>query len=78
MLKKLLALSVVLLIVALLAAPAYAQVADPMLEPGSDEYLINLFGVDGDITPFCENIQPGSEAGWMAVYPNLGGLCGWE
>jgi hypothetical protein len=78
MLKKLLALSVVVLVVAFPAAPAYAQVADPMLDPGSDEYLINLFGVDGDITPFCENIEPGSEAGWMAVYPNLGGLCGWE
>ena len=78
MLKKLLALSVVVLVVALLAAPAYAQVANPMLEPGSDEYLINLFGVDGDITPFCENIQPSTEAGWMAVYPNLGSLCGWE
>ena len=78
MLKNLLTLSAVLLLVALLAAPAYAQVADPMLEPGSDEYLINLFGVDGDITPFCQNIEPGTEAGWMAVYPNLGGLCGWE
>jgi hypothetical protein len=78
MLKKLLTLSAVLLLVALLAAPAYAQVADPMLESGSDEYLINLFGVDGDITPFCQNIEPGTEAGWMAVYPNLGGLCGWE
>jgi hypothetical protein len=78
MLKKLLTLSAVLLLVALLAAPAYAQVADPMLEAGSDEYLINLFGVDGDITPFCQNIESGTEAGWMAVYPNLGGLCGWE
>jgi hypothetical protein len=78
MLKKLLALSVVVLVVALLAAPAYAQVANPMLEPGTDEYLINLFGLEGDITPFCENVEPGSQAGWMEVFPNLGNLCGWQ
>jgi hypothetical protein len=76
MLKKLLALSVVVLVVALLAAPAYAQVANPMLESGTDEYLINLFGLEGDITPFCENVEAGSQAGWMAVFPNLGNLCG--
>ena len=83
MLKKLLAWvlawGVVLLVAALLAVPAFAQVASPTLTWGSDEFLTNEFGgVNGDITPFCQSILPGGQAGWVKMFPNLGGLCSWQ
>jgi hypothetical protein len=82
MLKKLLAWvlawGVVLLVAALLAVPAFAQVANPMLPFGSDAFLTNEFGdANGDMTPFCQSIQPSAQEGWMKVFPNLSGMCGW-
>jgi hypothetical protein len=78
-LNKLLAIGVALLVAALLSVPAFAQTANPMLEPGSDEYLINLFGdANGDITPFCQSIQTSTQTVWGAVFQNLPGLCGWS
>jgi len=83
MLRKLLAWvlawGVVLLIAALLAVPAFAQVASPTLTWGSDEFLINEFAnLDGDMTPFCKSVLPASQQGWKNLYPNLAGLCGWQ
>ena len=78
MFKKLLAWLAVLLVAALLALPASAQVtADLTVEWGSDQWLTNQFGVRGDIQPFCETIgqDPDELAGWLAQFPNLANVC---
>ena len=78
MLKKLLVSSAVLLVAALLAVPAFANPADLSVEWGSDQWLINEFGVNGDITPFCQSIKPADQANWAMQYPNLPASCGWS
>jgi hypothetical protein len=78
MLKKLLVSSAMLLVVALLAVPALANPADLSLEWGSEQWLINEFGVNGDITPFCQSIKPDAQASFAQQYPNLPSLCGWS
>ena len=78
MLKKLLVSSAVLLVAALLAVPALANPADLSLEWGSEQWLINEFGVNGDITPFCQSIKPDAQASFAQQYPNLPSLCGWS
>jgi hypothetical protein len=80
-LKKLLAVVVVALTAAVMAVPAFAQSADLTLEWGSDEWLINQFGDEnGDVTTFCNTLaqNPDVQAGWVAEFPNLPGLCGWS
>ena len=68
----------VLLATVLLAVPAFAQVANPTLDWGSNAFLTNEFGdANGDMTPFCQSVQPSAQQGWMKVYSNLGSMCGW-
>jgi hypothetical protein len=76
-LNKLLAIVMVLLIAAVMAVPAFANPADLTLEWGSVPWLINEFGVNGDVTQFCQSIQPDAQAGWKAQFPNLPSVCGW-
>jgi hypothetical protein len=78
MLKKLLAWGSVLLIAALLAVPAFADPADLSSEWGSNQWLIDQFGVNGDITSFCQGIKRKDQATWTQEYPNLPALCGWS
>src|SRR5438270_2441851 len=78
MLKKLLVWGSVLLVGALLAVPAFADTADLSKEWGTDDWLISMFGVNGDITPFCEGIKRKDQPTWAQEYPNLPGLCGWR
>lgn len=68
-----------LLVAALVAMPAFAQAnTDFGAVWGSDQWLIDQFGVNGDITPFCNTIsqKPDSKAQWEAEFPNLTDLCG--
>ena len=78
--KKLPVWGAVLVVAGLLAAPAFAQTADLTEAWGSDQWLINQFGIKGDITPFCQTVEqkPDAEAGWVAQFPNLADLCGWS
>src|SRR3954447_10809241 len=77
MLKKLLAWGSVLVVAALLAVPAFADPADLSSEWGSDQWLIDQFGVNGDITSFCKSIKRKDQSSWAQQFPNLPGLCGW-
>src|SRR3954471_6922242 len=78
MLKKLLAWGLVLLVAALLAVPAFADPADFSSEWGSDQWLIDQFGANGDITSFCKGIKRKDQPSWTQQFPNLLGLCGWS
>ena len=82
MLRKLLAMIVVLTIAAAMAVPAFAQtLPDLSLEWGSEEWLINQFGDEyGDVTLFCETAGQSADtiAAWGAAFPNLYDLCGWS
>ena len=78
MLKKLLVWGSVLIVAALLAVPAFAQTAiDLNTEWGSEKWLINQFGVNGDISQFCQTIgqDPAERAEWLAQFPNLANVC---
>ena len=79
MLKKLLVWGMVLVVTASLAVPAFAQAtADLNTEWGSDQWLVSQFGVNGDISPFCQTIgeDPDALADWLAQFPNLANVCG--
>jgi hypothetical protein len=78
MLKKLLAWGSVLVVAALLAVPAFADPADLSSEWGSDQWLIDQFGANGDITSFCKSIKRKDQTSWRQQFPNLPGLCGWS
>ena len=78
MLKKLLVWGSVLIVAALLAAPSFAQTAtDLNTEWGSEKWVVNQFGVDGDISPFCQTIgqDPTERAKWLTQFPNLANMC---
>ncbi len=78
MLKKLLVWGMVLVVTASLAVPAFAQaMADLNMEWGSDQWLVSQFGVNGDISPFCQTIgeDPDALADWLAQFPNLSNVC---
>lgn len=77
MLKKLLVWGMVV-VTASLAVPAFAQAtADLNTEWGSDQWLVSQFGVNGDISPFCQTIgeDPDALADWLAQFPNLANVC---
>lgn len=83
LLKRLIALITVLLIAAVMAAPALAQqVADAGLyEWGSSEWLSSHFGDEnGDLTEFCLTAgqTPETQAAWTAQFPGLASECGWS
>ena len=85
MLKKLLAVTVVLSMAALMAVPTLAQTtapanADLTLQWGSEAWFRNQFGVNGDITGICNTIGQNSatEASWTAQFPDLPQWCGWN
>ncbi len=78
MLKKLLVWATVVGVAGLLALPALAQTTSDLSVPwGSDQWLINQFGVNGNMTKFCNTItqDPSKEAGWLQQFPNLADLC---
>ncbi len=78
MLKKLLVWGMVLVVTASLAVPAFAQTTtDLNTEWGSEKWLINQFGVNGDISQFCQTIgqDPAERAEWLAQFPNLANVC---
>jgi len=80
-LKKLLVWVSVLVVAAVLAVPAFAQTTSDLTEVwGSDQWLMNQFGANGDISGFCETVgqDPEKLAGWLAQFPNLAGLCSWS
>jgi hypothetical protein len=77
-LKKLLVWGGVLIVAASLAAPAFAQTTLDLNEKwGSEQWLINQFGVNGDISPFCQTIgqDPTERAKWLTQFPNLAKVC---
>ena len=81
MLKKLLVWVGVLVVAASLAVPAFAQTtSDLNVKWGSDPWLINQFGINGDISPFCQTIaqDPTELADWLAQFPNLANVCGFS
>ena len=80
MLKKLLAMIVVLLMAAFTAVPALAQTVDLTLPWGSEEWFRSMFGVNGDITEICNTIgqDPATEATWTSQFPDLPQWCGWD
>jgi hypothetical protein len=78
MLKKLLVWGSVLIVAALLAVPSFAQTTtDLNTEWGSDKWLVNQFGINGDISPFCQTIgqDPTERAKWLTQFPNLANVC---
>jgi hypothetical protein len=84
-LKKLLAVGVVLLTAASMAVPTLAQTAAPAnadltLEWGSEAWFRNQFGVNGDISAICNTIgqNAATQADWTAQFPDLPQWCGWD
>ncbi len=78
MLKKLLVWGGVLIVAASLSVPAFAQTTtDLNVEWGSEKWLTNQFGVNGDISPFCQTISqdPTERAKWVTQFPNLAKVC---
>ena len=85
MLKKLLAVTVVLSTAALMAVPTLAQTAAPAtadlnLVWGSEAWFVNQFGVNGDISGICNTIgqNAATQASWTAQFPDLPQWCGWN
>ena len=80
MLKKLLAMFVVLLMGALMAVPTLAQTVDLTVPWGSEEWFRNQFGDNGDITNICNTIGQNADtaANWTAQFPDLPQWCGWD
>ncbi len=78
-LKRLLAVVVVLLIAAAMAVPAIAQ-EEPIADIngwGTPPWLINMFGDEtGSLAQFCVDASPSAEA-WAAIFPALIDECGW-
>ncbi len=77
MLKRLLAVVVVLLIAAATAVPAFGQTAD-INGWGERTWLVNMFGdpATDSLTEFCAAASP-SAASWAAIFPVLIDECGW-
>jgi hypothetical protein len=78
-LKKLLALVVVLLIAGTMAVPAFAQTvtADLNVPYGSEQWLANEFGIDPNLcTTIAQN--PSTQQAWVEMYGDaITSYCGW-
>ena len=87
MLKKLLAVAIVVLMMGAMAVPVSAQEspcgppnADLMLEWGTQEWFVNQFGCNGDISGICNTVgqDPATKADWISQFPDMPSWCGWS